>query len=302
MEKNVKSRIAQFGICVGLVCVIWVGYYLVKNYGIDRKIEMMKEDFSWVYQVDSVGIQGKDIILRGFAFELGKDAEEGDFKIVLRDIDSREMYFPKMEYMKRKDVNNYFLCEYDYADSGFEATIKINRLILEGKNYEVLLRISDKRQAYQTGTYISNGELVYTDPTKFEPLDLEGTELEEIVEQGVLRVYRPDYGMYVYQYEGNLYWIAEEEKAFANQNTFIEYLLDTTQIENLPAIRLENKWYSDNIGFKFTENELLDVDTGKYRVAKERLPIEYSIVKVWTGNHTGEWVWREDFRPYYEFE
>ena len=301
MEKW-KKTIIQGIICVGLLGVIWGGYFLVKHFGTDRILEIKEDDFSWVYQVDSVKTEGKAFVLRGFAFELEKDSEKGAFEIVLQDIESGEKYFPKMEYAERKDVNDYFLCEYDYLQSGFEARIKESKLDLENANYEVLLREEGERKTYQTGTYISKGELVYANPLEFEPLDVAGTDLEDIVGNGVLRVYRPDYGMYVYQYEGELYWIADSNYGFVDGDTIVQYQLDTTQINRLPSNRLENNWNWDNISFKFSDAELSEWNAGKYRLAKEWIPTEYSIEKMWTGNYTDKWIWQKNFRPYYEFE
>ena len=301
MEK--KRTILQTIICVGLVCLIWGGYFLTKHFGTDRILDIKEDDFSWVYQVDSVDTKNGDLVLRGFAFELDKDATEGAFEIVLQDIESGKIYFPKMRYMERTDVNEYFLCEYDYLQTGFEAVIKAKKLDLNEKNYEVLLRLVDERQTYQTGTYISKGVLMYTNPQEYEPLDVKGTDLERIVDEGILRVYRPDYGMYVYQYEGELYWIADETYAFDEDgNVYIEYQLDTTQIDKLPERRLENQWYWDNLGFVFKEKECQELSIEKYRVAKKRLPEEYSVEKIWTGENDGQWIWEQEFRPYYLFQ
>lgn len=208
-----------------------------------------------------------------------------------------------MEYTEREDVNEYFLCEHDYWKSGFEAAFKTGKLDLQDGNYEVLLRVNGGKKAYQTGNYLAKGQLVYTNPIEFKALDVAGTDLEKLVEQGVLRVYRPDYGMYVYQYEGELYWIAEPGYGFNEDgNTCVQYQLDTTQVEKLPEGRLNNQWYWDNIGFWFCSKELSGWNTGKYRVAKERIPTEYSITKIWTGNYIDGWIWRQDFRPYYQFK
>jgi len=265
-------------------------------------MDIKEDDFSWVYQVDEVGIEGKDFVLQGFAFELDKDATEGAFEIVLQDIETGKRHFPEMKYMERKDVNEYFLCEYDYLQTGFEAVIKAKKLDLNEKNYEVLLRRADERQTYQTGTYISKGELIYTNPSEYEELDVLGTELEEIVEEGVLRVYRPDYGMYVYQYEDELYWIAEEDYEYFDSD-ILEYMLYTTQKEKLPEYRLENEWYWDNMGFLFTEKEVKKINSGNYRVAKARIPSEYSIVEIETGNNVDSlWIWKAQFRPWYIFD
>lgn len=289
-------------ICVGLVCLIWGGYFLAKHYGTDRILDVREDDFSWVYQVDSAETEDGEFVLRGFAFELDKDATEGAFEIVLQDIESGKRYFPKMRYMERADVNKYFLCEYDYLQTGFEAAIKAKKLDLDEKSYEVLLRRADERQTYQTGTYISKGSLMYANPSEFEPLDVEGTDLEMVVKDGVLRVYRPDYGMYVYQYDGELYWIADSMYDFVDGDAIMQYQLDTTQINRLPSDRQNNNWTWDNISFKFSEYELLGGNTGEYRVAKAMIPIEYSVEKIWTGNYKEKWIWQQNFRPYYQFK
>ena len=301
--EKVKRSTVHVVICVGLLCLIWGGYFLTKYYGTDRILEVEADDFSWVYQVDSVEIDNGDFVLRGFAFELDRDATEGAYEIVLQDIESGKRYFPKMEYMERMDVNEYFLCEYDYLQTGFEAMIKAKKLDLDTKDYEVLLRRADERQTYQTGTYISKGELMYANPQEFEPLNVEGTGLEKIVEEGILRVYRPDYGMYVYQYEGELYWIAEDDYKYDKDgDTYIQCQLDTTQVDKLPEHRLKNQWNWDNIGFLFTSNELVELSSSDYRVASEALPTEYAIEKIWTGNYVDFWIWRQNFRPYYQLE
>lgn len=301
MEK--KRKIIQAVVCAVLVCLIWGGYFVVKTYHVDRMLEVEVDDFSWVYQVDSVEAKDGEVLLTGFAFELDKDAVGDNYEIVLQELETGKNYFLKMEYSERKDVNNYFLCEYDYLQSGFEAKINEEKLDLQEKDYEVLLRLEDKKKAYQTGVFLVDGQLFYTNPREFAPLDVEGTDLEDIVERGVLRVYRPDYGMYVYQYEGGLYWIAEEDYAFVDGDVYVEYQLDTTQKDLLPEGRISNRWYWDNIGFMFKENELLGMNFGRYRVAKSLIPVEYSVEKIWTGRYSDDyWIWMQKFRPVYMFE
>lgn len=301
MGKKTRT-IGHIAVCVGLLALIWGGYFLIKEYKIGRILEVKADDFSWVYQVDAVEIEEGTLLLKGFAFQLGVDAEKNNCEIVLQELETGKRYFLKMSYLERQDVNAYFLCEYEYLQSGFVAEIKEKRLDLVEKSYEVLLRVTGERTTYQTGTYLSKGKLVYTNPTEFEPLEVAGTALEEVVENGILRVYRPDYGMYVYQYGGDLYWIAEPEYGFADGDTYVQYQLETTQKENLPKVRLENQWDWDNIGFWFMTNEMTGQDFGNYRVAKKALPVEYAITKIWTGNYIDGWIWRQNFRPWYVFE
>ena len=301
--ENWKKTIIQGAICVGLLCVIWGGYFLIKTYHTDRILDIKEDDFSWVYQVDSVKTDGKDFVLQGFAFELKKNSEKGAFEIVLENVETGKRYFPKMEYIDRKDVNEYFLCDYDYLQSGFRATINVGKLNLEDAHYKILIRDGGERKTYQTGIYVSRGMLMYTNPLEFVPLDVKGTDLEQVVEDGVLRVYCPEYGMYVYQYEGELYWIAESEYDFnENGETYVQWHLETSQIDKLPQERLDGQWHFDNLGFYFSENEINTDNLENYRLAKKELPTEYSITRMNTGRHEDGWIWKVDFRPYYDLQ
>lgn len=262
---------------------------------------VMDDDFSWVYQIDTIEEVDGKLDITGWAFALNKDAKQENFEIILYDTKTRKDVYPKMSYKSRNDVNEYFLCEYDYTESGFVASISTERLQLDSNVYEVLLKPKGKRKAFSTNVYYKDGEVIYVHPDEFVPLEVAGTDLEEVVEQGVLRVYRPDYGMYVYQYKGELYWITELDYGFVDGDTYVQFQMNTTQIEKLPEERLVYNTLWSNLGFKFSTQELLEWDTGKYRVAKYALPTEYSLTKIWTGNHIDKWIWKTDFRPWYEF-
>lgn len=297
IERSPKYQWIVFSV---LMSVILIGYCLAKI-RLDKQFQIVEDDFSWVCQVDKIEEQNGKVVLSGFAFQLEKDADEKMFDILLYDIKTGKGYYPNMKYSDRKDVNDYFLCEYDYTKSGFTATISSKKLDLEHGVYEVLLRPEGRQESYSLGIYYVNGEMYFTNPNKFVPLDVAGTDLEKIVENGVLRVYRPDYGMYVYQYEEELYWIAEEWYGFVDNDTYVQFQMNTTQINNLPEDRLANNHFWSNIGFLFQSKELTDWNTGKYRVTKCSLPKEYSITHIWTGNYINEWIWQSDFRPWYIF-
>lgn len=300
---KIKKTKIQLFIFVGLMCVVLGGYYFTHNKIMtDKKRELCEDDFSWVYQVDCIEKKDNNIVLNGFAFQLGLDSKNQMYEIILCNLNSGDYIFSKMEYVERQDVNQYFLCEYDYSKSGFIAIFKNKMLDLQNQQYEILVRILGKEKTYQTGIFIADGKIVFTNPLEFQPLDVAGTDLEEIVKNGILRVYRSDCGMYVYQYKGALYWIAEPKYEFNEEKeTYVQWHLETSQIENLPQYRLENEWYFDNLGFSFSENELKEWNTGKYRVAKKELPTEYSITKMNIGRYEETWIWNEEFRPYYEF-
>ena len=298
LEKSRKKQSLVF--CVSMVIVI--GIYLFTMRQLYERFEIIEDDFSWVYQVDSIEEKNGQLQINGWAFALNENAKKENCEIILYDTKTGEGVYPKMTYESREDVNEYFLCEYDYTKSGFVANIPTKKLQLENSVYEILLRPEGKRNVFSTNVYYNNGEILYVHPDEFVPLEVTGTDLEKVVERGVLRVYQPDYGMYVYQYEGELYWIAEPDYGFVDGDTYVQFQMNTTQVANLPEDRLANNYLWSNLGFMFQKKELLDWNTGNYRVAKYSLPTEYSLTHIWTGNHINEWIWQSDFRPYYDFD
>ena len=165
------------------------------------------------------------------------------------------------------------------------------------------MRVS-KFAVFPTGVYITGKNIHYAKQNDYVIPAVAGTDLEEIVNKGFLRVYRPDYSCYVYQYKGYLYWIADTGFRFEDDGTtLIQYQLWTTQPERLPQKRLKNKWYWDNIGSYFEKYEITKgMNCGRYRVCRRKLPEEYSIKSIVTGYYkNGKWIWRNYFRPIYEF-
>ncbi len=295
IEKTSIKHICWFLISM----IIIVMAYVFARKEILKKIIVVDDDFLWVYQVDSISTEKGNVHVSGWAFEIADDAQSGNCEIILRDTETQKLYFGKMEYHERSDVDAYFSCEYDYNNSGFSAMFR--NIYSDSTVYEVLLRPEGDRNAFSTGIYYANGEMMFVHPDEYTPLELEGTELAEVVQNGVLRVYEKEQGMYVYQYKGELYWIAEESYGFVNGDAFIQYQLYTTQMENLPEERRKNGWNWDNLGFVFSTKELNESAYGNYRVAKTVIPTDYSVTWIWTGNYSDNLNWRCDFRPWFEF-
>lgn len=295
-----KTIVFRVILCIFLLSIIWGVYYMGMKY-LWRHVDVCADDYSWVFQIEDIKEEEKEWTLSGFAFQSKVDAKKNRAGIILQDIETGKKLFTKSNYRERKDVNDYFSCQYNYLNSGFEASIKETRVNKEAI-YEILLWVKERNVAYKTGMYIVDGELEYANPKMYEAPDLGGTGIEKIVADGVVRMYNPVQGMYVYQYEGYLYWIAEKDYDFVNGDTLVQYQATTTQVDRLPIGRLKEGWDWDNMSFWFSESELTDVDTGEYRVTRRKIPTEYSIEKIWTGNHDGEWIWIEEFRPIYEFE
>lgn len=298
LANNQKLQVLFF--CVSMALLF--GVYSLITTQLKRRFEIVPDDFSWVYQVDEIKNVNDKLIISGFAFKEEEEAEADAFEIILKNIKTEKRYFSKMDFFKREDVQEYFKCEYDYSKSGFTATLSAKKCAFEEEVYEILIRPKDESIAYSTGIYYAYGKMMFVNPDEFVPLDTKGTDLEIITTKGVLRVYRPDFGMYVYQYEDDFYWIAEPEYGFADGDTYVQFQMKTTQVERLPEDRLAKNWLWGNVSFSFSSKELVDWETGKYRVSKCALPKEYSITKIWTGNYmVDDWVWRNDFRPWYDF-
>ncbi len=299
LNESAFGRISFF--FISMMLIIW--FYLVNSERIYRReIVVQKDDFTWMFQIDSTIEVNEMVQFKGWAFQISTDAKAKNCVVVLHDVKTGEMIYADMKYEDREDVNAYFLCEKDYTHCGFTACVDAKKLDLENGIYEIILRKAASREAFSTGIYYANGEIMYTNPEEFIPLDTEGTTLEKITEEGTLLVCRPDAHVYVYQYDGSLYWITESEYEFEDGDTFIQFQMETTQPENLPEDRLENGWMWSNIGFLFSEKEMTESGTGKYRVAIREIPTDYSVTKVWTGKHIDGWIWKETFRIRLEFK
>lgn len=299
LEESRKRQVVFFCASMVILCLC----YFVSIKMLDRKFELIEDDYTWAYQVDSIIENNGKLKITGWAFLTKQNAAQKEFEILLRDVQTEKIFYPKMKYNCREDVNQYFLCEYDYSQSGFEAIFSVDKLDMDNGVYEVILKPRAKRSAYLTEIYYADRQMMFTNPTTFKSLNVIGTDLEKIVEEGILRVYRPDYGVYVYQYEDELYYIANSEYAFSESGkTYIECGISTTQVSKLPQERLDMGANTGNEAFFFEEYEIQDQLLEQYRVAKKSLPNQYAIQEMWTGAYSDGWIWIQYFRPWYKFE
>ena len=149
---------------------------------------------------------------------------------------------------------------------------------------------------------MTGDDVHYTPDASFMPPVIVGApDLQEIVEKGTLRVYRPDFHCWVYQNGWDLYWIVDQYFTLEDDGTtLIQYQMWTTQSEKLPEKRLAHNNLWDNISGYFEDYEVQG-DFGSYRVMKRELPTAYSLTSIVTGYYkNGEWVWRNYFRPIYD--
>jgi hypothetical protein len=104
-------------------------------------------------------------------------------------------------------------------------------------------------------------------------------------------------GMYVYQYDGKLYWIATKDYTFDESgSTYIRYQLHTSQINKLPSESIQNKF--DNLDFYFEQQEYKEENTVPYRVVIHDIPDDYIITYINTGAYdtvNDVWKWEKCF-------
>lgn len=303
LENSRKLQVIFFLVSM----VVIVGAYLIISSVMPRKDNRAfveyQEDFSWLNQVETVRVEGKNLVVEGWAFKLGADAAKNAFDVIIRDVDTKEYFYMETSYRDREDVNEYFLCEYNYVSSGYVAKLPVKKLDLENGTYEILFQPKDGAGAYSTKAYYAGGELHYMTAKRIQFPGLKGTSFEQIVKEGVLRVALPEQGLYVYQNNGILYFIAGEKFFFTEEGrTFVQCIIDTTQVSRLPQERLDLGKEWDNITFVFEEKEIADAGTEAYRVAAIPLPTEYSVTRIQIGYYTDTWEWMQYFSPYYDLK
>ena len=124
--------------------------------------------------------------------------------------------------------------------------------------------------------------------------EVAGTDLKKIVQNGSLKAYDADHDVYIYQFEGKLYWLIGSP---IDKRTEIIFHLHTNEPDKLPEHRKKYKF--DNRGFRAGGNNELtrQMRCGKYRAFVREIPAEYNITAVWVGFNTGGKItWSRWFR------
>ena len=326
MNEGQKRAVSIAARVLALVAVAVV-FVLINVYIDERQLmKLTPTGDSWniCYQVDSVTVESGKLIIDGWFFQLESrqnvpaeidhttefavrlaeiDRETGEF---VTDGDTIYGILTDVTPVVREDVGEYFACEYDYSQCGFTAVAKCSDLDLEHGLYQVLFKTdASAAPAIKANAYIDCGELKFVNPLTQSSLDVAGTDLEEIVTNGICIASRPDYHCDVYQYGWQLYWIVDEEFDFKEGGTYMQYQLATTQFDRLPNYRTDNGWYWSNIGGQFESFEITDtMDCGRYRVSRRDIPNGFSISAFEVGYYEdGQWIWQcNPVRPYYDFD
>lgn len=313
MNKEISKKILLF--CLAILLV--VAFVIINSKLSSKKMNFIKvipDSNKYCYQIDDLFTDNTKLILSGWFFRLRKvqnveqDFSTKDFSLILMDVSK---YVPSeeetdlgiamdMSFNKRNDINAYYICEYDYSNCGFTATVNIDKVDLNQKIYQIYIK-PDKsvEDAIATHIYINKGVLEFTDPSNRMLLEIDNTDLENIVNRGVCLASNAKAGVCIYQLDWDLYWIVDNNFVFEDDGgTRIEFQIDTTQFDKLPQNRIKEKHFWDNIGDAFEKHEITNViNCGEYRVSKRHIPTDYSVTLIDTGYHPNESVWKELIRP-----
>lgn len=304
-----------------IVIAILIGFVIINviiESDFKKTLKLVSDGSQYCYGIDSLEMEENTLTMRGWFFELKniqgterKVVDDAELMLALVPLEEANagdeiMDAPLMNVIgmheERSDVNEYFLCGIDYSKCGFTATIDSQKIDLSKTVYRLAVKQDSSHKAtVLTDVYLTADGIKYTNPELSPELETGGTDLDKIVKEGVRLVSRPEYNCYVYQFEDKLYWITDEGFTFCEDgSTYIQYQMNTTQIDKLPAERLENNWLWSNIGDYFELHEITDqINCGKYRVSVRDIPKEYSVTNVCTGYYDGDWVWYAEFKPNY---
>lgn len=322
-----SSKAKQISLKIAIVIALLVIFFIVNTHIESNRraaFNVYPDSGGYAYQVEDAQIIGDDFVIKGWFFELKKVrnvertvTDNAKLGVVLFDLESEVEYDmdgnPKyyeginteIFYEDRPDVNDYFRCEYDYSHCGFIAKVKVSDLDLTDGDYRIVFKLDcDKYIGILSETYVHNGELRYVSPDEYYDLDVKGTDLEQIINEGMCIASSKDNEVCVYQLGQRLYWITVDDSFLEKDgSTIIEYQIDTTQFDKLPQKRIDGGSYWDSIGEAFETNEITaSMNCGKYRVSVRNIPDSYSITRILTGYYVDNmWIWQKYLRPIYNF-
>jgi len=318
-KNNLRLVISLLFIVLFIIVIYIINLYIDKNRRISFKFS--EDSNTCAYQIEEIFVDEDNLVLKGWFIELErvrnvpqKIEKNNKLGVLLYDLKSgQEINIENenksfkgiectVERVNREDVNKYFECGYDYSECGFIARINKKDIDLNNGEYQIVFKedINQYLGGVITSIYIVKGKIQYVNPKEYYQIDVQGTDLEKIVNNGICLACISDNHMCIYQYKGEIYWIAGEDFYFEDDgSTVIQYQMETTQFDKLPKDRIESACFWSNISGEFETYEITDkMNCGKYRVSVRKIPQEYSVYKIWTGYCINDsWIWYRSFRP-----
>lgn len=303
MKKWIKLYGVHIGICVVAIVIAFV-VNTKTNMERLHAYTVSEPVYTILKEVTSIGEENGSLTLTGWGFDTNIYNENSRCELILQDTETGEALWPKMEKNPAPvQIAERYTDGEDYSGASFEGSLKKNKMDPDSV-YEILIRYTtdyvDENGTGQqyvrtvtTDEFLYQGQMTEYNPKTFVAPEISGTELEKAIKEGKF-CYLSEDGMYIYEYNNVIYYIADSKFKFS-ENGLTELPLHIFPV-NKKAL---DEKYAD-AGFEnrdiMFENYEISGDFGEYRVAVRELPNNYAIAYIATGLYDSEenkWVWRK---------
>lgn len=310
MEKKWKKTVIQGIICVGLVVLIWTGYFVVRGkINKDKKERAIqelrvKQDYNLLSQVETVSSEKGKVMISGWA--LRRNSKNQEIYLMLQSEDKEEKILLYTDCKERADVDDIMNHEYDYGETGFTAKIQEKEL-KKDRSYEILLVLeyeengkSKIQKKVTTNRYIYNGELYRYQPEDFVKPEISQAEIKEVIDNGKLYDCDAEKGGWIYEYQGMMYWILDGKQFEGLKAPSVPCDIYPVHGEDVPTERME---LYQMRGYDYYEIYLNDThqvqerDKTYYVISLElpKYPISYMKTGSYGNGGTG-WLYKAEFQ------
>ena len=240
---------------------------------------------------DVVEVEKEEVCLSGWIIRFNSTNKK--IYALLKVVDSNDEVLVLADTNVRNDIPSVFSEGEDFGECGFYVQIPEEK-IKQDVCYEIEFVLEyyeneeneKKKETYikkiNSGKYLYNGEIYTYNPTTFEKPNIEDEQLRIVIEDGDLKKYDKEEKLWIYQYEGELYFILDSTfGSMAETGIGIPVMPKTCQEELLPEHR--KQYGFDHIGFYYENMEYQREGVLPYQVVKVSLPTEYVITYISTG-------------------
>lgn len=288
LKDNIKLQVLFCVVSSAVIILVFLLLYNIFSNKVFHKYTIT-EDVSFVNTIEDVSIEDDSITLKGYAFVLDRESKDSTISLFLRNAENGKEVWFDVNQSARADVNSYFNGDSSYEYSGFLASTKAGNLHTD-ECYEIILNIDYTnndgnivRKTVSSNKFIVGGKIYDYNPKAFDAPDMniESDLLREVFTKGKLCFYKKEEGLYVYQYDNKLYYIATNDFVFNESGTTIYCHLYTSQVNKLPSESIPNKFEFRD--FMFEQYEYREENTAPYRVAIRDISTDYVITNINTG-------------------